>query len=368
MGVMSHAATDAAFRATILEHPDDDAPRLVYADWLDEQGEADRAEFIRLQIRLARMTQADPEYAAVYKRSEYLGQVHHVEWARRLPQFEGVHWEVFHRGFFVAARFDHPDRFFAHAREVFAANPVQELRLHQFTPTHAWRLADTAELRAVRVLDLNDGNKVGNSGAERLMESRYLRRLSVLKLGQNDLGPSGVRAIAMSGHVRDLKALRLWRNDLFDDGLRLVADSRALTRLEQLDLDLTRTGDDGVRALARSSLLTGLRVLFLSNNQIADDGLKALAASAVVSNTRVLYLSGNLVTDDGIAALAKSPHFGRLEHLYLRQNRISDAGAGALARSPYLDQVRELQLGENRISDLGAAELRARFGSRANVY
>jgi uncharacterized protein (TIGR02996 family) len=35
---------------TLLERPDDDAPRLVYADWLDENGEPDRAEFIRVQI------------------------------------------------------------------------------------------------------------------------------------------------------------------------------------------------------------------------------------------------------------------------------------------------------------------------------
>lgn len=29
----------------ILASPEDDAPRLIYADWLDEQGESDRAEF-----------------------------------------------------------------------------------------------------------------------------------------------------------------------------------------------------------------------------------------------------------------------------------------------------------------------------------
>src|SRR5689334_6445745 len=37
---------DALFQA-VLHAPDDDAPRLVFADWLDENGEADRAEFIR---------------------------------------------------------------------------------------------------------------------------------------------------------------------------------------------------------------------------------------------------------------------------------------------------------------------------------
>jgi uncharacterized protein (TIGR02996 family) len=39
---------------SVLATPADDAPRLVYADWLDEQGRAEDAEFIRVQIELAR--------------------------------------------------------------------------------------------------------------------------------------------------------------------------------------------------------------------------------------------------------------------------------------------------------------------------
>src|SRR5262249_13022193 len=40
---------EEAFVQDVRENPDDPAPRLVYADWLDENGDADRAEFIRLQ-------------------------------------------------------------------------------------------------------------------------------------------------------------------------------------------------------------------------------------------------------------------------------------------------------------------------------
>ena len=39
-----------ALLAAIRANPADDLPRLVYADWLDEHGDPDRAEFIRLQI------------------------------------------------------------------------------------------------------------------------------------------------------------------------------------------------------------------------------------------------------------------------------------------------------------------------------
>jgi uncharacterized protein (TIGR02996 family) len=41
-----------AFLRAICEQPADDAPRLVFADWLDENGESERAEFIRVQCKL----------------------------------------------------------------------------------------------------------------------------------------------------------------------------------------------------------------------------------------------------------------------------------------------------------------------------
>lgn len=44
---------EALYRA-VLEDPDDDTVRLVYADWLDENDQPERAEFIRVQIALAK--------------------------------------------------------------------------------------------------------------------------------------------------------------------------------------------------------------------------------------------------------------------------------------------------------------------------
>lgn len=42
-----------AFMASIIADPLNDAPRLVFADFLEENGEPERAELIRLQIELA---------------------------------------------------------------------------------------------------------------------------------------------------------------------------------------------------------------------------------------------------------------------------------------------------------------------------
>lgn len=43
-----------ALYAAILADPSDDVPRLVYADFLEENGERERGEFIRVQVELAK--------------------------------------------------------------------------------------------------------------------------------------------------------------------------------------------------------------------------------------------------------------------------------------------------------------------------
>lgn len=44
-----------ALLEAIIANPADDLPRLIYCDWLEERGEAERAEFIRIQCELARL-------------------------------------------------------------------------------------------------------------------------------------------------------------------------------------------------------------------------------------------------------------------------------------------------------------------------
>lgn len=54
---------EQAFLDAIRDAPDDDTPRLVFADWLEEHGQPERAEFIRVQCELARI-RADAAVAA----------------------------------------------------------------------------------------------------------------------------------------------------------------------------------------------------------------------------------------------------------------------------------------------------------------
>src|SRR3990172_3974329 len=65
-----------ALVAAILAEPDEDTPRLVYADWLDENDQPEWAEYIRLQIFLSlnhgRGEPTDPCVEA-YRRERELG-------------------------------------------------------------------------------------------------------------------------------------------------------------------------------------------------------------------------------------------------------------------------------------------------------
>lgn len=46
--------TERSLLDAVLERPDDDWPRGIMADWYDENGQPERAEFIRVQIELAK--------------------------------------------------------------------------------------------------------------------------------------------------------------------------------------------------------------------------------------------------------------------------------------------------------------------------
>jgi uncharacterized protein (TIGR02996 family) len=59
-GVRDAPVSDrAAFLRAIRHRPDDDTARLVYADWLDENGAPELAELIRVQIELHQIWNSD---------------------------------------------------------------------------------------------------------------------------------------------------------------------------------------------------------------------------------------------------------------------------------------------------------------------
>jgi uncharacterized protein (TIGR02996 family) len=79
-----------ALVASVLARPDDDAPRLVYADWLEENGDPDRAELIRVQCELSTW---DPAAG--------VGVGRHPRW-RHLRRRQGELLDAFGRGWRLA--------------------------------------------------------------------------------------------------------------------------------------------------------------------------------------------------------------------------------------------------------------------------
>ena len=59
-----------ALRRGCVANPDHDLPRLIYADWLDENGGPDRAAFIGGQVEAFRAEPFSPAARAADQRAE----------------------------------------------------------------------------------------------------------------------------------------------------------------------------------------------------------------------------------------------------------------------------------------------------------
>src|SRR5262245_12704997 len=90
---------DALLRA-IVAMPEEDTPRLVLADYLDEKGgelDVARAEFIRLQVMFARAEGNTPETIAARVRAGALQKRYGRAWG--LPDLRRDPWCKVRRGF-----------------------------------------------------------------------------------------------------------------------------------------------------------------------------------------------------------------------------------------------------------------------------
>lgn len=146
-----------ALLAAVIAAPDDDLPRLVYADWLDEHGRAERAEFIRGQCFMARARsdpRAKPERAVWGRRVRALAAANQSSWVGELPDIPGVVWGAFARGFVEFALVG-GDRAGPDALAMLTASaPVREVRYLFHRVRHLERFLDDPALGLVRTLTL----------------------------------------------------------------------------------------------------------------------------------------------------------------------------------------------------------------------
>src|ERR1041384_7352861 len=128
---------DPGILRSILASPEDDTPRLIAADWLDDHGAAERAEFIRVQCALAVLSEWCKTQFLVLPESPRGQQIAALRCRERelLPLVSGYFWDgigsnmlTWRRGFIEEIECTAPS-FLANADAITTAHPVRRVRL-----------------------------------------------------------------------------------------------------------------------------------------------------------------------------------------------------------------------------------------------
>jgi uncharacterized protein (TIGR02996 family) len=374
----------------VRSEPEDDTARLVLADWLQENGQPERAEFIRLQVRNAwfpgrQWSDRECELRDAHE-AEWIGHVDTQQNAARVDHRRGM----LRVDLFSDALTD--DRWLTdELRACFRTGWVEEVWIYG---GKVLSVAERAYLAGVpRLLVQGECVKTERVALAETFGSLNLASVSHLALLAGD-GPFAplVRALVDSPMFPKLKGLAL--QGPFDaDVIAALAQGR-LAQLARLELDGADLRDGGLTALLDSPVCAGLTALALNHCNIGPDALAALAGSAAFGRLSELVLSGLSLTDEDVEALVRSPHRPSFNHLsFLRWNEDDDAvltdravkalagwsslssverlricvkkarfgidGVRALATSPHLTGLQSLALGGSWLNDAVCAELAA---------
>ncbi len=416
-----------AFIAAIAANPRDDVPRLVFADWLDEHGEAARAGFIRDQVHLAKLGPGSDEYRQLFSRTaetlranlpawiqdvcEAFGQP--TEWGpgkqsgARLGvdvgRFGFVHHHSttgnlytveFRRGFLEQATISPFDEAPPTAVEhLLRTHPVTRLGINMPKSAVSWERLSIPELNQVRALD------VAGSGSPDVNQLFFdtpvwagVRRLTVSVLPMPSLSRTslakrlvGLRIHATRGmfdelaqfplddRLQEFVILRSIHELLSPGHPRRVTDISDLSAvafrptLKRLDLTGCTVGDRGLAMFARGDVWIRLKALVLDRNRFGDPGWRDFVRGHRTPELRLLSASRNFITNDGAERLGRSSLAATLEYVDLRGNRIDGKGAISLARSLAEGPLKKLLLAGNPIGPRDAARVRQVLGLRVDV-
>jgi uncharacterized protein (TIGR02996 family) len=365
------------------ENPDDDIPRLVLADWMEEHGDPERAEFIRLQCA---MSAGSLPWAQGSPRADELFNRNRTRWLGELNEQGG--FRCFRRGFI---QIGNRSRSEAQLNEL--SSPEVEwidAFKYSFTPSGGCRLGPLTGAPFMRELveidlwaddeqgvdwDGTTNYVVGRDVLHDLLAVPELPLLRKLSIRHYEFTPDDFVALLQApwfAQVTHLVLVRGWAGRTL---CRLLGTRRTTTGLTSLSVYDESQGldDQAVAALCQATHLKALRELDLSHNaSITDDGLRALAGSALLGRLHRISLRGcQGITDDGIAAFANSPNAVGLRELDLSSTRIGQQGANALVGSSTLSQLRLVtllrsalteELSQGRSAD-ELQRLRERWGS-----
>jgi uncharacterized protein (TIGR02996 family) len=390
---------DALLRA-IVRHPEDDTPRLVYADWLQENGREEEGEFIRVQCQLSATDPEDPDYPALLEREEelrlWLGT--HVPGPR--PTFpaglsvEGgtMWWQWTHRGFPRFLEFDGYERPGAKAMRALAAAvakafdvlPTRWLVVRFITVNQLGALLRQPVLSHLSQLtvQLAVDDAESEEAARLLAKCRHLRNLRGLSLaftatdagcealasapwgelewfspGCHEVTPAGLESLAAARWFRNLRTLML-TDGLPGDAFESLCRLPRFPHLHTLDLSNDQFPEAAWRAFAAARSFPALARLQLEGNDLSGGRLAVLARAGGFT-PRVLDLGACGVGPGSAAALADAPWAGSLRVLNLSVNALSPAEVRAIAGCKKFTELRHLDLADNSLGASGLAALAA---------
>jgi uncharacterized protein (TIGR02996 family) len=326
----------------IREQPDDDAPRLVYADWLEERGELDRATLIREQCALESVPKPHPLWVA-----HWLWTRGHQHAAPLPPLPAGVTWHPFayRRGFPERVYVEDPEALHA----IDLATPLRVLEVDARSPSFPLdRLLAWSGLAHVTRLEF----KLGRFDARHvhaLDASPKLVAVDTLGFAYEGITGDGLHALLRSRLVQQLVRLDLNDNFFLHHGRPLAEsfrDAPALPQLRRLRLARNRLDAEILAAIvSRPEHVAHLNV---ASNPIGDAGWSTIAACAWPLEHLELGSTGPRLA--GVRALVASSLPATLRTLGLRGNRLGPQAGKLLASVTWheLEQLDTygLQLGE----------------------
>jgi uncharacterized protein (TIGR02996 family) len=358
---------DRIFLEAIRDDPEDDLHRLAWADWLDDQGQTARADFVRAQVRLARLPEGDPQRDRLEDEADDLLAAHEASW------LDGVDLHVeewqWRRGCIERVTV-WADNLLRHGAELFARAPIRSVRLLMETGDGV-RLASLPLLARVEELDLSRDSRDSaltctqqrDQPLEMLLSSPHLQRLRVLRLRGHLVEGPLLGTLAEAGLLGRLVELDLANNQpLGDRAAHLLAAARA-PALAALDVQSTNLTSYGVRALLRARHLPALTRLAFNAALLFPRGLTAPAfasewvAAPLSARMTELRFSAFPLDRAALDCLLGWEGLARLRHLSLWGCQLDATAAERLAACPLLVGLRRLHLGNNNLKDSGARAL-----------